>query len=321
MYSKIALATSTLLVTGSTAIDIPANIKTFYNNVVAQGDCKTKLASGLYSYKDGPPDWSYCGDHLQDYGIIYIQGQQGQLANMDIDCDGQQREPNNGRCGHNPSDQSMTAMRDYLQAYQIPGITDLNTYVHPYIVFGNSGTNPHNVPFDPRDHGVQPLSIVLVVTPDNLVCGIWGDTNGGERDASFVGESALATGELAFGNEVNGTVSHEANDVLYVAFTGADAVPGKNGADWAADTKEDFAASIATQCATLGTALARRANGTVIVRILSLVRLGNVHNRKTVAGPAIAQEPLARRMLIAVTTWFASVEIAGRLNNGRQSMK
>lgn len=63
-----------------------------------------------------------------------------------------------------------------------------------------------------------------------------------------MGEAALATGELTFGNAVNGTVSHEPSDVLYMAFTGQDAVPGRYGANWAANTKEDFAASIYNQC-------------------------------------------------------------------------
>lgn len=84
---------------------------------------------------------------------------------MDIDCDGVSRQPNSGRCGVNPTDQSVTAMRDTIRGYAITGLTDLDTYVHPYVVFGNSGTNPHNVPFEPRDVGVLPLSIMLIVTP------------------------------------------------------------------------------------------------------------------------------------------------------------
>jgi hypothetical protein len=66
-----------------------------------------------------------------------------------------------------------------------------------------------------------------------------------------VGEAALAAGELTFGDAVNGTVSHEPNDVLYIAFRGQDAVPGKNGASWAAGSKEAFAASIHDQCMAL----------------------------------------------------------------------
>jgi chitosanase len=90
---------------------------------------------------------------------------------MDIDCDGVSRQPNSGRCGVNPTDQGVTAMRDTIRGYAITGLTDLDTYVHPYVVFGNSGTNPHNVPFEPRDVGVLPLSIMLIVTPTVMV--IW----------------------------------------------------------------------------------------------------------------------------------------------------
>lgn len=92
-----------------------------------------------------------------------------------------------------------------------------------------------------------PLS--LTILQNYQTCGIWGDTNGGERDASFVGEASLAAGELTFGvGAVNGTKSHDPNDVLYIAMTGAAAVPGKTGASWNATTKEQFAASINAQC-------------------------------------------------------------------------
>lgn len=63
-----------------------------------------------------------------------------------------------------------------------------------------------------------------------------------------MGEASLAMGELLFGDEINGTVSHEPNDVMYIAFTGDDAAPGANGALWAADTKEEFVESINGLC-------------------------------------------------------------------------
>jgi hypothetical protein len=88
---------------------------------------------------------------------------------MDIDCDGKEREPNDEQCGHNLSDQDVTAMRDDLQAYEVPGLEDLDPYVHPYVVFGNSGSHQGNRPFDPRQHKVRPLSLILVVTRDVLV--------------------------------------------------------------------------------------------------------------------------------------------------------
>ena len=80
------------------------------------------------------------------------------------------------------------------------------------------------------------------------MCGIWGDGQGGERNQAFVGEASLAMGELLFGNNVNGTTSHEPNEVMYIAFTGKDAVPGAKGAAWAASTKEEFVSSIDGLC-------------------------------------------------------------------------
>ena len=80
------------------------------------------------------------------------------------------------------------------------------------------------------------------------MCGVWGDGQGGERNKAFVGEASLAMGELLFGDDVNGTTSHEPNDVLYIAFTGSEAVPGATGAAWAAATKEEFVDSINGLC-------------------------------------------------------------------------
>lgn len=69
---------------------------------------------------------------------MYTQGLNGLLTNMDIDCDGVQLQPNDGRCGHNPSDQDVTAFSDEIRGYNIPGFVDLDTYRHTYVVFGNS---------------------------------------------------------------------------------------------------------------------------------------------------------------------------------------
>ena len=77
---------------------------------------------------------------------------------------------------------------------------------------------------------------------------MWGDGQGGERNKAFVGEASLAMGELLFGDAISGDTSHEPNDVMYIAFTGSDAVPGANGAAWAAATKEEFVDSINGLC-------------------------------------------------------------------------
>lgn len=39
-------------------------------------------------------------------------------------------------------------------------------------------------------------------------------------------------------------MGHGEEDVLYIGFTGEDAVPGKSGAAWAAATRDDFSGSI-----------------------------------------------------------------------------
>ena len=52
---------------------------------------------------------------------------------------------------------------------------------------------------------------------------------------------SLAT--ACFGDKVNGNSGHDETDVLYVAFTGDEAVPGKS-ANWEADNYDDFEASI-----------------------------------------------------------------------------
>lgn len=41
--------------------------------------------------------------------------------------------------------------------------------------------------------------------------------------------------------------SHDEPDVLYIAFTGRDAVPGADGADWAAGNFDDFHESLEAQ--------------------------------------------------------------------------
>lgn len=71
--------------------------------------------------------------------MVYIQGGKGHLADMDIDCDGAQGGPaDDGRCsyGRSPDLQNTNAFQDVVAGYDA-GISDLNTYVHPYVVFGN----------------------------------------------------------------------------------------------------------------------------------------------------------------------------------------
>ena len=50
----------------------------------------------------------------------------------------------------------------------------------------------------------------------------------------MVGEASIAMATACFGTSMNGNNGHDETDVLYIAFPGADAVPGSSGADWGA---------------------------------------------------------------------------------------
>lgn len=91
---------------------------------------------------------------------------------MDIDCDGDQSDPGDGRCGSSSDTQSTTAFKDLVQKYSNQAgkpISDLNANFAPYVVFGNYGTREGYTNFHPEDHGLQPLSVMAVVCDGKLV--------------------------------------------------------------------------------------------------------------------------------------------------------
>lgn len=91
------------------------------------------------------------------------------MADMDIDCDGLQHGVgDDGRCKSSGDTQSHTSFEDTVAGYG-QGVTGLNAFVHPYVVFGNVGTKSGYVNFDPTKKGVQPLSIIAVVCGDQMV--------------------------------------------------------------------------------------------------------------------------------------------------------
>lgn len=111
--------------------------------------------------------YSYCGDHQ---GIIYLQGVNGKLADMDIDCDGSSKSiPGDNRCDLSQDTIPETTFKSTVQQY---GIDDLNAYIHTYVVFGNQGTRAGFVNFRPQDHGMQSLSVMAVVCGDQMVSAI-----------------------------------------------------------------------------------------------------------------------------------------------------
>ncbi|KAK2056389.1 fungal chitosanase [Colletotrichum caudatum] len=232
----------TLLVTSTLAIEIPRDVKNFYSFIKVRRKCKHALSTGFHSVEDDSGDFVYCGDFLDKYQIIYLQGKKGSLANMDVDCDGAQGG-GDGRCGSSTDTQSETTFRDVLRGYNV-GPRDLNASLHPYVVFGNQGTKSGWPTFDPRQHGVKPLSVMAVICNDKVVYGIWGDTNGDDGPQAMIGEASISLATACYGDVINGNAGHDEDDVLYIAFTGDDAVPGANGAAWNASTYDEFESSI-----------------------------------------------------------------------------
>jgi hypothetical protein len=81
MHHQSSIAALALFVVGTRAIDIPANIKTFYENAKAQGQCDKPIKSGLYSYYGGPPSELPSAEYLLTlppfllYGMPYFFSQ------------------------------------------------------------------------------------------------------------------------------------------------------------------------------------------------------------------------------------------------------
>jgi len=62
----------------------------------------------------------------------------------------------------------------------------------------------------------------------------------------MVGEASISLATLCYGQSMAGDNGHTENDVLYLAFTGSDAVPGPSGAAWTAKDPVAFEESIAS---------------------------------------------------------------------------
>lgn len=86
---------------------------------------------------------------------------------MDIDCDGALGD-GDGSCDSSQDTQGQTTFADTVAGYN-KGITDLNAYVHSFVVLGNEGSKGGYINFNPESYGVQPLSLVAVVCGDKMV--------------------------------------------------------------------------------------------------------------------------------------------------------
>ncbi|PLB51527.1 putative fungal chitosanase [Aspergillus steynii IBT 23096] len=222
-YATLAALLSAGLVS---AYDVPDNLRQIYDNHKS-GKCNNKLAGGFTDGISGESTFAYCGD-IDGAIFLHSSGNGGQYDNMDVDCDGANNT--GGDCANDPSGQGQTAFMDSLNQY---GIDDLDANVHPYVVFGNSD-------FDPQEYGMEPLSVMAVVCGDQLFYGIWGDTNG----ADSTGEASISLAQLCYPDDgLTGDNGHGEDDVLYIGFTGKNAVPGDE-ADWTTDDTEAFEESI-----------------------------------------------------------------------------
>jgi hypothetical protein len=73
----------------------------------------------------------------------------------------------------------------------------------------------------------------------------------------MVGEASISLATACYGKTINGNSGYDGNDVLYLAFTGSDAVPGASGANWSANSFDAFESSIQS----LGDSLVARIGG------------------------------------------------------------
>ncbi|KAF4456306.1 chitosanase [Fusarium austroafricanum] len=195
------------LSSAASAYKLPQNLKSIYDS--HKSSTCSKSLSGTFS-----GGARYCGDIS---GAIYLKGSPGNNDNMDIDCDGANNHA--GACANDPTGQSMTAFQDIVRSY---GISGLDANVHPNV----------------------PLSVMAAVCNGEVHYGVWGDTNGG----TSTGEASISLANLCFPNDgLNGDKGHDEKDVLYIAFKGNDAVPGKHGAKWNVKDRAEFSKSIKAQ--------------------------------------------------------------------------
>ena len=157
-----------VFVIAASARDVPDNVRSFINRVKS-GKCTggKVLKDGFYANYPGSKTFAYCQDNKT--GVIYLHGTGSKLADMDIDCDGDQSDPGDGRCGNSNDTQSTTAFQYQVQQYSGGQVSDLNANFIPYVVFGNFGSNAGYTTFHPQSHGIKPLSAMAVVYGDQLV--------------------------------------------------------------------------------------------------------------------------------------------------------
>ena len=76
--------------------------------------------------------YAYCQDG--ETGVVYLHGDGKNLANMDVDCDGDQSDHGDGRCGTSDDTQSITAFQYQVHQYSVANggnVSDLNANFIP----------------------------------------------------------------------------------------------------------------------------------------------------------------------------------------------
>ncbi|KAK6332224.1 hypothetical protein TWF696_002945 [Orbilia brochopaga] len=217
---------ATLLATSTSAWSIPSDLQKFYQKV-KNGSCRS-FVGGKNNLNDGQGNsgFGFCTDTKN---VVYLSGRNS-LGDMDIDCDGARN------CGGLSGDfQSETAFDDILRNKGY-GINTLDASIHQFSVLGTCHLSLEGT--------ISPLALVAVVCNNKLLYSVWGDTNGCDDD-DFTGEASISLAQMCFPNEgLNGDNGHEPHDVLYLAFTGSDAVVGPRNANWKAKSASDFQKSL-----------------------------------------------------------------------------
>ncbi|KAK8044820.1 hypothetical protein PG993_004844 [Apiospora rasikravindrae] len=249
----IAVALVSLCVTR----EIPLRVKEFQDLLREGRQCNKTLASGLRTSLDGPETWYYCGDYVNTTGsFVYAassaaSSSENQSSQLTIDCDGTRSGPEDtGLCGrlyHEPA--KSTAFQHLLKASGIP-VKDFNTYFHPYVALGDfrAGQSSRSdfMEFDPQDEVVEPLSLVAVVCNGKMFYGLWADTNNDTVPQPLVGQLSVAMAKMCYGEQAVETQQRlDTGDLMFLAFTGTQATPGYYGADWRAETPEEFEQGLA----------------------------------------------------------------------------
>ena len=70
---------------------------------------------------------------------------------------------------------------------------------------------------------------MAVVCGDKLIYGVWGDRMATMAIAPWLGEASLALATACNGDSMTGSNCYSQTDILYLAFTGKEAVPGARG--------------------------------------------------------------------------------------------